>query len=273
MKAHVLNSEGKRVKEIELPKCFSQKIREDIVALAVEIKKKKQPYAPNFLAGEKASASGKIRHMRHKWKTAYGYGISRVPRKIFWRRGDRFYWVGATIASAVKGRRAHPPKILSMLKIKKMNKKQKKLALTSAISATASKKAVENRYESLKKQKGALDKIDFPIIFDNNITKLKTKEFFIALEKILGKDIYKIAIQKKTVRAGKGKLRGRKYKKNAGLLFVVGKNEKIRKKGIDVKTSEKLGVADLTMPLGRLTAYSEQAIVDLKNKFENQKVK
>jgi len=32
-----------------------------------------------------------------------------------------------------------------------------------------------------------------------------------------------IDLQKKSVRAGKGKLRGRKYKSNAGLLLVVGK--------------------------------------------------
>ena len=45
-----------------------------------------------------------------------------------------------------------------------------------------------------------------------------------SLKKILG-DLYDVAIQKKTIRAGIGKLRGRKYKHNAGLLLVIGKDE------------------------------------------------
>jgi len=38
------------------------------------------------------SASGKIRHKRHSWKVSYGHGMSRIPRKIFWRRGTNFSW-------------------------------------------------------------------------------------------------------------------------------------------------------------------------------------
>ena len=49
-------------------------------------------------------------------------------------------------------------------------------------------------------------------------------DFLESLKKILG-DMYKVAIQEKSVRAGKGKMRGRKYKQNAGLLFVVGDEE------------------------------------------------
>ena len=63
-------------KEIELPKLFSSKIREDICQKVYEIEKRWQPYAPYFLAGKLYSASGKIRHQRHRWKTSYGRGIS-----------------------------------------------------------------------------------------------------------------------------------------------------------------------------------------------------
>ncbi len=57
MKADVFNSEGKKTKQIELPKAFSEKIREDIVAKVLEGKKIKQPYAPTPMAGRSAASS------------------------------------------------------------------------------------------------------------------------------------------------------------------------------------------------------------------------
>jgi len=56
MKSNVLSIEGKKLKEIELPNCFSQEIREDIIAKVLEAKKIKQPYAPLLVAGQQYSA-------------------------------------------------------------------------------------------------------------------------------------------------------------------------------------------------------------------------
>ena len=114
MKSVLLDINGKEKGKIDLPKVFSAIIREDIVSNFLEIKKHKQPYGPNLLAGMKQSAKGKMRHRRHVWQTHYGRGISRIPRKIMSRRGSQFNWVGATVPQAVGGRKAHPPKILSM---------------------------------------------------------------------------------------------------------------------------------------------------------------
>jgi large subunit ribosomal protein L4e len=265
MKAEVLDINGERVKEIDLPEFFSEKIREDIIYKVLEAKKIRQPYAPFYLAGNQASASGKIRHGRRKWKTAYGHGISRVPRKIMWRRGTQFYWIGATISGARKGRQAHPPKVLSMLNRNKVNKKEMKLALKTALSATASKERLEKKYSTLKKFEKKL-----PIIVESKITSLKTKEFFGSLRKILD-NAYVIAIQKKTVRAGKGKRRGRKYKMNAGLLLIVGKAEKIKVKGIEVANANNVGVNDLARGgLGRLVIYTENAIKELEKRIEGK---
>src|SRR3990167_851201 len=142
MKANVLDIEGKKAREIELPSFFSEKIREDIVAKALEANKTMQPYAPSLVAGKQHSASGIVRHARRKWRTAYGKGISRVPRKIMSNRGTQFNWVGAEIASTRGGLRAHPPKTVSMINTKKINKKEMKIALISAINATADKKKI-----------------------------------------------------------------------------------------------------------------------------------
>lgn len=258
MKADVLDVDGKKMKEIDLPSCFSEVIRRDIVMKVLEAQKVQQPYAPYLMAGKQASASGKIRHGRRKWRTAYGKGISRVPRKIMWRRGDQFYWIGAEISGSRKGRRAHPPKILSMLRKRKINKKEMSLALRSVLSATAHPDYVQSRYERIGEVKMRL-----PLIVDSKLLTLKNKDLKKALEKMLG-DLFSIVLQEKSVRAGKGKLRGRKYKKTAGLLLVIGDKERASFQGIDIKTARSVSISDLAPGnLGRLTLYTEQAIQDL----------
>jgi len=262
MKAKILNKTGSGTKEVELPKCFSSKIRKDIAQRYYEVAKKFHMHGTFILAGMQYSASGKLRHRRHKWKSTYGRGISRVPRKIFWRRGTQFYWQGATVAGTVGGRKAHPPKIEHFLKKKKINQKEIEKAISSAISATANSNYLKERYSRIK------EKIDVPFIVSSDILKLKTKEFKELLKKVL-KDSYKLALQEKSKRAGRGKTRGRKYKKSAGLLLVIGNEEKVKFTGIDVKKVNELEISDL-WPLGRLAMYTEKALEDL-DKFYGEK--
>jgi len=269
MKADVLTVGGKKLKEISLPNLFSSKIREDIISKILETKKVQQPYGPSPQAGKSNSASGKIRHRRHVWKTHYGKGIARIPRKIMTRKGSQFNWTGATVPQAVGGRRAHPPKPISMINNNKINKKEMKIALASALTATGKIEEMKKRYETL----GNLNlKKQLPLIVDEEFSKLKSKELLENFKKILGEELFKIAIIKKSVRSGKGKLRGRKYKSNAGLLFVVGKNEKVKTSMVDVKSSENVSVLDLAKGKpGRLTVYTENAIEDLSKRFKEAK--
>jgi len=265
MKANILSVEGKKIKEIDLPKCFSQKIRKDIIAKVLEVKKIKQPYSPSPIAGKQHSASGKIVHRRHVWKSGYGRGASRIPRKIMSRRGSQFNWVGAEISSVRGGRRAHPPKILSMINTKKINKKELKIALISAISATANEKEIIERYERLKDKR--IEKL--PLIIESKLVSLKIKELISSLKKVLGKALFELVLKKKSVRSGKGKLRGRKYKTNAGLLLVTGEKEKLKTNAFEVKNVKNLGVTDLAKGgVGRLTLYTEQAIKELGEKLK-----
>ncbi len=261
MKTKIFSVKGKEKGEIALPKCFSAPIREDIVQKVLEIKKTKQPYGPNPLAGN-YSAAGKIVHRRHVWKSQYGRGISRVPRKIFSRRGSQFNWEGATAPNTRGGRRAHPPKPISMISTKKINKKELKIAFESALSATANKEFIEKKYERIEK----IDK-KVPFVVDSEIVKLKIKEIIKSLKEILGEKLFDIAIKKKSIRAGKGKMRGRRYKKSAGILIVIGENEKLKTKQFDVVNVKNLGVNDLAKGgLGRLTIYTENAIKFLEGK-------
>jgi len=258
MKTKIYSIDGKAGKEIELPKCFSFGVREDIVAKVLEAKKTAQPYAPSPVAGKQHAAKGKLVHRRHVWRSGYGRGASRVPRKIFLRRGSQFNWEAAEVPQAKGGMRAHPPKVAGRLNLPKINKKEFTLAFLSALSATANEKQVNKKYESIEKVK------DLPIVIESKITPLKTKDILAGLEKILGKDLFNVAIKKKSVRNGKGKSRGRKYKSNAGMLFVIGEKENLKTNAFDVKTTKNLGITDLAKGgLGRLTVYTEQAIKEL----------
>lgn len=265
MKADILDINGKSKGTIELPKCFSQPVREDILAKVLEAKKTKQPYSPSLVAGKQHSASGILRHHRHVWKSSRGRGISRIPRKIFSRRGSQFNWVGAEISSTRGGRRAHPPKIVSMINTKKINKKELKIALISAISATANSKAVSKKYERLRNIKYE----NLPLIVESKLLNLKTNQFVESLRKILGNGLSEVGLKKRNIRSGRGKSRGRKYKSNAGLLFVTGKNEKIKTNVVDVRSSGNLGVMDLARGgMGRLTVYTENAIKEIGEKLK-----
>ena len=263
MKTEIYKLDGSAGGTIDLPKCFSAPIREDLISKVVEAKKRRQPYAPNPVAGSQHSASGLLMHRRHVWKSQYGRGISRVPRKILSVKGSQFNWVAASTPNARGGRRAHPPKVIAMQGFTKINKKELVLALMAAISASVNKKQVENKYERIVK----IEKL--PVVVESKITKLKVQELLKSLNKILGEKLAQVAFKEKSVRAGKGKLRGRKYKSTAGMLLVVGKEEKIKTNKIDVVDVSKLSVTDLAKGgQGRLTLYTESAVKQLGEKFK-----
>ena len=152
-----------------------------------------------------------------------------------------------------------------MINTLRINKKEMKIALISAISATANDRKLIQRYERLKDKKIEI----LPIITESKLTTLKTKDLIESLKKILGKDLFEVALKKKSVRAGVGKLRGRKYKSNAGMLLVVGNKEKIKASGFDSVRAENLSVTDLANGgTGRLTIYTEEAIKNLGEKLK-----
>ncbi len=251
MKTKILDKTGKAGKEIEMPKNFDAKIRVDILAKVFEAMKRWQPTGAKIGAGAGYSASGILRHRRHVWKTTYGRGISRVPRKIFSRSGSQFNWEGATIASARGGRKAHPPKAWKNL-FKKINKKEFKIAFDSGLAGSVNPELIEKKYGV--KTPGA-------VVIGSDVLEIKSKDFFELMKKIFGDKVLK----KKSIRAGKGKRRGRKYKSNAGLLVVIGSEEKMKRKGVDVVNVNELKISDLApngIP-GRFVVYTEKAIKEI----------
>ena len=265
MKTKIMDKTGKEKASIELPEIFATKIRSDILLKVFEAQKGifRQSYGTMFGAGAGYSASGLIKHRRHVWKGGYGKGISRVPRKIMSRHGASFNWIGATVTSARGGRAAHPPKPAKEY-YKKINKKENAIAFGSGLAGTVDSNSIEKKYG---------EKLNSGFIFSSDVLALKTKEFFGLLKNTLGENTLDKALKNKSLRAGKGKRRGRKYKTSAGLLFVVASKEDMKRAGVDVVKVNKLMIRDLAPNgnAGRLACYTENAIAEIGAKFDEKK--
>lgn len=261
MKAKLYDKSGKAKSDVTLPKCFDSRARPDILLKVFETQKSVfvQAYGAKEGAGAQYSASGIIKKKRHDWKASYGKGISRVPRKVMSRHGASFNWIGATVSNTRGGRRPHAPRSGKNL-FSKINKKELLIALKSALSGTFSSVALEKKFGR---------KMEVGGVFSNDILETKTKDFLLAMKEVFG-DSYESVVKKKSIRAGIGKMRGRKYKSNAGMMFVIGNEEEMKRKGIEVVKVNDLAVKDLAPNgvAGRLVCYTEKAIEEIGGRFK-----
>ena len=218
MKSTIFDIKGEKVKDLELPKQFSEQIRPDLIKRAVLViqNNKRQSYGADPRAGLEYSA--KLSRRRKHYRGGYGRGMSRVPRKVMLRRGTQFIYVGAVVSGTTGGRRAHPPKAEKRFD-QKINKKERQKAIRSAIAATADKNYL--------KEKGISVFDNIPLIIEKFETLTKTKEVKDLLIKLKLSPELERADNKK-IRAGKGTMRGRKYRKVKGPLVVIsGKGSKV----------------------------------------------
>lgn len=243
---------------IDLPRIFTFKPRLDIIQKAYEISqsKKKQKQGRDKRAGLRNTAKG--------WGT--GHGLSRAPRI----KGSGFPTARnvGRVPFAKGGRRAHPIKTGKKIN-KKLNKKTNKLSIISAISASGN-------FLWVKKRGHYIEKIpEIPLVIDDKIQTIKKTAQIYSILCDLGmhKELIKIKNNKK-IRAGKGKKRGRKYKKKKGVLIVI-KNDfgVVRASrnipGMDIIKFENLSIDKLApggLP-GRLILWTQSAFNEL-NQYE-----
>jgi large subunit ribosomal protein L4e len=184
-----------------------------------------------------------------------GSGQARIPR----RKGGTSR--AAFAPGTVGGRAAHPP--LSEKKIvRRIPKKEKRLALLSAIAATASKEIVAKRGHNIE------DVPQIPLIVTPEIESLqKTKEVEEALIRLGAlSEIFRVRDSRK-VRAGKGKSRGRKMKQSVGPLIVVAENKGIIEAANNIPGVGAVSVTNLNAEMlapgthpGRLIVWTSDAI-------------
>jgi large subunit ribosomal protein L4e len=258
-KIKVYSLEGEVIDEIRLPEIFNEEYRPDIIKRAVISSQtaRIQPWGTDPMAGKRTTAES----------YGSGRGAAMVPRV----KGSR-HPAGskaAFVPQAVGGRRAHPPRAQRIIH-EKINRKERRLAIRSAIAATTNPELIESRGHRVENVP------QIPFVVDDELAKVKSTRKTREIFKNLGimDDIVRAKTGKK-IRAGKGKMRGRKYKVPKGPLIVVGEDKGIslgarNHPGVDIVSAENLN-AELLAPgthAGRLTIYTKSAILKLGELFQ-----
>ncbi len=248
--AEIFNLKGKTTGKIALSEVFQTPLRPDVIKRAVlAIQSNRiQPQGRDPMAGKKTTAESR----------GTGSGTARIPRV----KGGSGR--AAFAPSTVKGRQPHPPRAEKII-VKNIPKKEAKLALTSAIAATAQKEIVALRGHKIE------NVVALPLIVEDVFESLsKAKDVEDAFTNLgIGDDLGRVR-DSRNIRAGKGKLRGRKMKQAVGPLIVVvdGKslvNAASNIPGVQVTTLSNLNTEMLapgTHP-GRLTVWTNGAIEKL----------
>lgn len=251
----VLTVNGEPKEKITLPPIFSAPVRKDLIRRAFhsEFTASLQPKGRDPMAGKRTPAES----------LGVGRGLARVPRIP----GTT---IGAFANMTVGGRVAHPPRVEEKLH-EEINKKEKRLATLSALAATS--------YPELVAKRGHLfESHSVPVIIDDEAEKeinkaVLAREF---LKKLgVWKDIER-AYEKTRIRAGKGKMRGRRYVEPKSVLFILNSAKSplamaVRNfPGVDIVTPKDVAVLHLApggIP-GRLTVISKGALEELNNRFK-----
>ncbi|HKM09767.1 MAG TPA: 50S ribosomal protein L4 [Candidatus Methanomethylophilaceae archaeon] len=235
---------------IDVPEAFESEYRPDIIKKAIHAAAAngRQPYGPGRDAG--------MRHSVSTW--GKGRGVSRVQRL---KAGKK----AAESPNNVSGRRAHPPRP-ERIWAQKINKKELAMARKSALATTADAEFVRSRGHDFD------DAVTFPIVVEDAFQDISTTsevlQFFDSIG--IGYDVDR-AKEGTKIRAGKGKMRNRRYRTPKSILVVVSERElpvfkgAANLPGVDIETVGTLNTSNLAPggAAGRLTVYSQSAIAKI----------
>ncbi|KUG20383.1 lsu ribosomal protein l1e (l4p) [hydrocarbon metagenome] len=146
--------------------------------------------------------------------------------------------------------------------VKEINKKERRKAVRSAIAASASPELV--------RQRGHLFEGELPLILEDRFEEItRTGDVLSALGALGVLADVERAKNSKKVRAGRGKMRGRRYKQRKSILIITA-DQPLRPArnlaGVDAVTVSQLN-AELLAPgadAGRLTIWTESAVKRLE---------
>ncbi|MCC6046683.1 MAG: 50S ribosomal protein L4 [Desulfurococcaceae archaeon] len=249
----VYNLGGGVVSEVELPEVFSLPVRLDIIrrAFHAAFTARLQPKGRDELAGK--------RRVGESW--GINYSVARVPRLDNGR--------AVFVPQARGGRLAFPPTTERRIH-ELVNRKEKLLAIASALAATA--------VEELVRLRGHRFSVStLPIVVANDLEEVERASTLKGVLKALKvwEDVERAQNGTK-IRAGKGKMRGRRYYVPKSLLLVVSRDKaKVIKAGrslpgVDVVSADMLSILHLApggRP-GRLTILTLGALEVLRNRFQ-----
>jgi large subunit ribosomal protein L4e len=163
MKAVIIDVQANKKQEINLPKVFESDFRPDLIKRAVLAiqSHKRQLSGTDPLAGHRSSAA------YHGVRTGPHHMMNTETARMKRIHGGppNLTMTARFVAQSTKGRLAHPPKV-EKIWWQKINKKEKLLAIKSAIAATAIKDVV-------MKKGHKVDGLDLPIVVEDNIQDFK----------------------------------------------------------------------------------------------------
>jgi large subunit ribosomal protein L4e len=252
--APLFDAAGNRIGEVDLPEIFYYPVRKDIInrAFLSAFTAMLQPKGRDPLAGKRTTAK--------YW--GVGYGLARVPRLP--DGTARF------VVSTRKGHLAFPPRPDRRIH-EEVNKYERIIAIVSALAATARPHLVAERGHVFN-----VDKTPIVIVDEAENTYSRTKEVKEFLEKIgVWSDIER-SYERIRIRAGKGKMRGRRYVEPRSVLFVLSSYSVPLVKavrnlpGVDVATPSNLSILHLApggVP-GRLMVITRSALDKLAEKYK-----
>ena len=251
----VYNVEGSKVDVLTLPDIFRFPVRRDLIrrVFLSEFTARLQPKGRDPMAGKRTTAES----------LGIGYGVARVPRVKGSRRA-------AFIHSARGGMAAFPPRVEARL-WERVNRKERILGTISALSATAIPELVRARGHIFTAEAT-------PVVVESSVITAysKTADAVKLLEKLgLYEDIVR-AKEKTRWRAGKGKMRGRRYKEPKSVLFILEDHEAPLARavrnlpGVDIATPWTVSVLHLAPGAhpGRLTFITTGALRGLEERFK-----
>ena len=248
MNATVHDLDGEDAGTIDLPAIFETAFRPDLIGRAVSAAQanRKQAYGADEFAGMRTPAES----------FGSGRGLAHVPRSEN---------VARRVPHAVSGRRAHPP-TAEKDQTKKLNDTERQLAVRSAIAATADAEIVAERGHAFD------EGLDLPLVVSDEFEDLvKTQDALGVLEAVgVDADIER-AEAGRSVRAGQGKARGRKYRQPKAVRVVTSEEPSRAARnlaGVDVATAREVNAEDLAPGAhpGRLTLWTESAIQEVADR-------
>ena len=242
MNTSVHDLDGGDAGSVELPAVFETAFRPDLIGRAVAAAQanRKQAYGADEFAGLRTPAES----------FGSGRGLAHVPRQEN---------VARRVPHAVSGRAAHPPKA-EKDQTKKLNDKERQLAIRSAIAATGDAELVAERGHAFD------DGLDLPLVVSDEFEDVeRTQEALGVLESLGVADDVERADEGRSVRAGRGTSRGRKYSRPKSVLVVTSEEPSRAARnlaGVDVATAREVNAEDLAPGAhpGRLTLWTESAI-------------
>ena len=247
---HLYDVGGKVVGTVDLPPVFASDLRTDLIRRAVTAfaANRRQPYGAKLRAG-----------MRHsvRW-SGKGQGVSRVPR-------IRGTMIGAQAPGTVGGRQAHPP-ATERIWTKKVNAKERRGARNAALAAIRDPRVVGARGHRFS------SKTSVPVVVQDAVEEIESASEAVEFLEAVG--LYDDIVRAKDgthVRQGRGKMRGRRFRRPRGPLLVVRDAAKARQgfgnlPGVEVVTPAGLN-AEILAPggdPGRLTIFSASALEALR---------